>query len=100
MFVCLFRTVQIVALFAGTGLSVGLEQLFQLVEAVGLRSEVAHMLICYLDSHLGAVITVVAVPLDNGGFDTITEEDMLEGAFDGSGAGTRGSRYGNDWMFF
>ena len=82
----LIFAVQVVAFLTGTGLAVSLEQICDLVEAVGLGAEVTHTTGHFL-AHLNTGVTMKAVTLNYGGFDAVTEKDVLEGALDGGGAG-------------
>ena len=88
-----FVAVDVVALLAASGLAVGLEQFGQLVEVVGLRTEMAerHVALGFGLLHrfleFDARQAVEAVTLDHGSVDFFAKEDVLECALDGGGAG-------------
>ena len=48
--------------------------------------------------HLGPIVAVKAITLDDGRVDAVAIEDVLEGTLDRSGAGPRGPRDGHDRM--
>ncbi len=95
----LFRAVQVVALLAAAGFAIGFEQFGDLVEVVGLRTEMAQTFGYFL-AHFRSGVAMEAVTLDYGCLDAVSVEDVLEGTFDGrcTGAGRAGN--GNHGMFF
>jgi hypothetical protein len=58
----------------------------------------ARFLLGHPAHHLGAVIAVKAVTLDEGRPDTLAAEDLFEGAHDRGGAGAGRAGNGNDRM--
>jgi hypothetical protein len=86
--------VQVVAAFAGTGITVGLESFLELVKDVGLGTEMAETVVAgcfgfiHGDFHGGAIVLVVTVALNHNGIHTLAQEDMLKRQFHSSGART------------
>jgi hypothetical protein len=74
--------VQIFTEFPDAILTVGFEEVFNLVKQVVIRSKVAEMLIPRLFSlslallHFGPIEPMKAVTLDNGGLDTFTTKNI------------------------
>ena len=89
----LFIAVDVVTLLAAAGAPVGLEQIGEGSEVVGLGAEVAERVITrrlrllHGGLEFDAVQAVETVALDHRSLQVLTGEDMLEGALDGSGAG-------------
>src|SRR5215831_10408346 len=88
----------------GAGLAVVAKRLFQILEQVGLRAEMAEVLVAairllrHLGTHFAAVVAVKRIALDVDGVDALAVEDLLEGAFDRGRARARGTRDRNDRM--
>jgi hypothetical protein len=70
------------------------ERRFQFVEYIRFRPEMAEVVIAFLGFflhdafHIGAVIAMESVALDEGGRDTLTPENLLKHALHGGRAGT------------
>ncbi len=85
--------VQIAADLAGAGFAVGLEQVLQFLEQVRIGPEVAVAVVASgvrvgdRGLHLGPVVAVEAVALDEGDLDVLAPEDLIEGAHHRSGTG-------------
>src|SRR3977135_1361764 len=83
---------------AGAGLAVVAEDVLQLLEQVGLRAEVAEVLVAllalllHLRAHLDAVVAMKRIALDRGGGDLLATEDVFERPLHRGGAGARRTR--------
>ena len=94
----------VVADLPGAVLTVLPEQRLQILEEVGFRAEVTefglagvhHLLTGPL--HPGPVVPVEGVPVDDRGFDSLTQEDLLEGLSDRAGPGTGRAGDRDHWM--
>ena len=81
------------------------EQSFQFLDQIGLRSEVAEMLITsrlflgHPGDHRRTIMTVIAVPRDDSGVEVLSTENMLKGMRDRRGSGARRPSDGNDGVF-
>ena len=88
-----FVAMDVVAFFAAAGFTVGLKQLGQLGEMVGLRAEMAERHVAFGLGFLHGFLevdarkAVKAVAFDHGGIDFFAEENVLKRALDGGGAG-------------
>ncbi len=93
---------QIAAEAAAARFAVLAEHLLQFSEQVRIGPEVTEPVIAGLQRqpqsllHLGAVVAVQAVALDEGRLDTLASEDLLERTHDRGGARSRGAGDGND----
>jgi hypothetical protein len=87
---------------AAAGLAVAAEQLLELAEQVRVGPEVAEVLVArpprlgHLLAHLGAVVAVEGVALDDGRIDLLATEDPLEGGLDRRRPGAGGAGDGDD----
>ncbi len=97
--------VDIVAAVAGAVFAILAEALFQFVEVVGFRAEMAGGapvgLVGPFDGQakLVACHAVEAVAFDKSGIDFLAPENMFEGPLDRRGTGTRRAGDGDDGMF-
>src|SRR6185312_12464419 len=98
----LLLVVKILPHLAGAALAIGAEQLLDLLEEIGRRTEMAETLelatghLRELCAHLQAVVAMEGVALDDGGGDALAPEDLLESRGDRGGAGARRPRDGDD----
>ena len=86
--------VYVITLLTGAGLAVAAKQLFQLVEDIGFRAEVAEgmALLARLFHglfHLRPVVFVETVAFHHRGLDALAAEDMFEGVLHRGGARPR-----------
>jgi hypothetical protein len=94
--------VQVLAMAPAPRLRIAAEELLQLREEVGFGPEVAEVAVAggerlgHLRLHLGAVVAVEAVALDEGRVHVLAAEDLLERAHDGRGAGPGRAGDGDD----
>src|SRR6202008_4557783 len=89
---------------AGAGLAILAKRPLELLEEIGLRAEMAEVLVAafgflrHFLAHRGAGVAVEGIALDIGRGHLLAAEDLLEGLLDRSGAGPRGARDGDDGM--
>ena len=86
-----FNGVQVVALLATAGFSVGLEQLFELVKQVCFGAEVGEVFTIGQGGghgflHRAPLVAVVAVALHHCRCDSLALKNVLKGALDSAGA--------------
>ena len=86
------------------GQRIAAEELLELAEQVGLGPEVAEVAVArglgllHLLAHLGAVVAVEGIALDDRGVDQLAPEDPLEGRLDRARARAGGTGHGDDGM--
>jgi len=99
-----FLIVNIVPRGPGAGFAVVAKQLFELLEQIGLGTEVAERLgaalrlLHHLATHLGAVVAVERIAFDKGCGDLLAAEDVLERPLHRCRAGARRARDRYDGM--
>jgi len=97
--------VHVVADLPGAVLTVLAEQCLQIFEEVGFSAEVTELGPASVGRfltgsfHPRPVVAVECVAMDDGGLDSFTFEDLLEGIGDRAGPGTGRTGDRDHWMF-
>jgi hypothetical protein len=100
----LLLIVQVFAPATAPGVAVALKERLELTEQVGLGAEMAEAMVATLERfghlafHLGSIVAVEAVALDECGVHAFPAEDPLERTHDRSSAGARGASDTDDGM--
>src|ERR1700724_3059452 len=96
---------QVLADAARAALAVVCEQLLQFRKQIGFGPEVTEHMVAALDGageplfHIGAVVAVEAVALDESSRDALAPKDLLESTHDRGRPGTGRPGDRDDWMF-
>jgi hypothetical protein len=94
--------VQVFADAAGAGIAIAAEQRLQLLEQIGLRAEMAEMLVAgprlllHPRAHFEAIVAMEGIALDQRGLDVLATEDLGERAHHGRRPGAGGAGDGDD----